>query len=156
MRFLTFASCLCGVAFLALASAQAPPAESPDGLPDAPGKATLLRICSECHGVNLIAEAAKTADEWNDSLSLMEAFGAYAAPDEWKDVEGYLVGHLAVVHVNAAPAVELQAFFDISGTAAAAIVAAREGKPFETVDEVKKVEGVDPAKIDARKARVVF
>jgi hypothetical protein len=156
MRLFTFASCLYGVAFLALASGQAPPPESPDGLPDAPGKATLLRICSECHGVNLIAEAAKTADEWNESLSLMEAFGAYAAPDEWKDVEEYLVAHLAVVHVNAAPAAELQAFFDVSGTAAAAIVAAREGKPFETVDEVKKVEGVDPAKIDARTGRVVF
>jgi competence protein ComEA len=58
---------------------------------------------------------------------------------------------------NKATAKELEATLDVPAAVAEAIVAYRGEKgEFKTVEDVKKVPGLESATIEARKARIVF
>jgi len=61
------------------------------------------------------------------------------------------------VNVNTAPAIEMESRLSLKRSQAAAIIAYRtkNGK-FKSIDDLKKVPGVDAAKIEAKKVRIVF
>ena len=65
MLRVTSVSLLAATSFLALASAQANQVPvPPDGLPDAPGKAVLVGVCTACHGTDLIVDTPRTVPVW--------------------------------------------------------------------------------------------
>jgi mono/diheme cytochrome c family protein len=74
---------------------RSPPPSVPVGLfrslPDGVAKAILLRSCTQCHGLEKIATAAKTEAGWRATLKDMIRLGAKLKPDEDKTVIGYLV-----------------------------------------------------------------
>lgn len=76
-------------------SAVRPPSPAPVGLfrplPDGAAKGILLRSCTQCHGLEKIASAAKTEAGWRATLQDMIRLGAKLKPDEDKTVIGYLV-----------------------------------------------------------------
>lgn len=61
------------------------------------------------------------------------------------------------MNVNTAPAIEMESRLSLRRSQAAAIIAYRSknGK-FKTIDDLKKVPGVDTEKIEAKKDRIVF
>jgi competence protein ComEA len=62
-----------------------------------------------------------------------------------------------MVMVNKAPADEIQISLDVPAEVAAALVKYRQDKgPFKSSDDVKKVPGIDAAKVDAATSRLVF
>ena len=70
----------------------------------------------------------------------------------------YLVKNFpARANVNKADAKDLQAALEISPESAAAIVQYRkQNGRFKTLDELKKVPGVDAAKLDSKRALIDF
>ena len=141
---------------LTCASAQSPDSAT-SRLPDAPGKAALLKACSDCHGAESAVGHLKTRDEWAKTLDEMAANGAQASDAEWTQILEYLDKHFSLILVNTADARRLANTLDVDDAQAAAIVRYREGHGrFATVDDLKKVPGADAAKIDARKDRLVF
>jgi len=130
---------------------------SQDRFPDGPGKADVIKVCSGCHDAEIILANLKTPGEWNETLQNMATQGAEATPEQWKLIEQYIDVHFAMVMVNKAPADEIQIALDVTPEVAAALVKYRQDKgPFKTIDDVKKVPGIDAAKVDAATSRVVF
>jgi competence protein ComEA len=130
---------------------------SQDRFPDGPGKADVIKVCSGCHDAEIILANLKTPGEWNETLQNMATQGAEATPEQWKAIEQYIDVHFAMVMVNKAPADEIQIALDVTLEVAAALVKYRQDKgPFKTIDDVKKVPGIDAAKVDAATSRVVF
>jgi len=140
-------------------AAQAPPAAAAaqDRFPETTGKAALLKVCSNCHTAESVIQTLRTRQEWTDVVDQMSRYGAEASDQEFDQILAYLVKHFSPIRINKATAKDLESTLDIPASVAEAIVAYRAEKgDFKTVDEVAKVPGLEAAKVDARKARLVF
>jgi len=140
-------------------AAQAPPAAAAaqDRFPETTGKAALLKVCSNCHTAESVIQTLRTRQEWTDVVDQMSRYGAEASDQEFDQILAYLVKHFSPIRINKAAAKDLESTLDIPASVAEAIVAYRAEKgDFKTVDEVAKVPGLEAAKVDARKARLVF
>ncbi|OLB63532.1 MAG: hypothetical protein AUI11_00975 [Acidobacteria bacterium 13_2_20CM_2_66_4] len=148
---------VCGAALLTcMISAQTPPAKNPT-FPDGPGKAALLKVCSDCHGPESAVGQFKTRDEWTKTLDEMAANGAQGTDEEWNQILEYLDKNYSLIPVNKGDAKQLANTLDVSAATAEAIVKYRdEHGSFTAIDDLKKVPGLDPATVDARKDRFVF
>jgi competence protein ComEA len=132
-------------------------AATQDGFPDGPGRSEVVRTCRGCHDAEIILANLKTPAEWSETLQDMAVQGAEATPEQWQLIERYIDANFALIPINKASADELQLTMDVAPEVAAAIVKQRQEQgPFKSVDDVKKVSGVDAAKVDARKNRFVF
>jgi competence protein ComEA len=144
-------------AFLtAVLSAQTPPATDPK-FPDGPGKTALFKVCRDCHGPESAVGQLKTREEWSKTLDDMAANGAQGTDEEWNQILDYLDRYFSLILVNKAAVPELATTLDVPRETAEAIVKYRdEHGRFAAIDDLKKVPGVDAAKVDARKDRFVF
>ena len=128
-----------------------------DRFPEGPGKAELLKVCSGCHEAENVFAYSKTAGEWSETLANMAQLGAEATQQEWRLVEQYLDAQLALIRINEATAEELQRTLDVPETVAQATVKYRqEHGTFKSMDDLKRVPGLEAAKVDALKDRVIF
>ena len=130
-------------------------------LPDGPGKETMVRICGSCHGPEIVLGKKLTRDGWNQIVMTMIQRGAQGTDDEFADIVDYLTKTVSVeaakINVNKATAKQLQDGLEISDKDADAILHYREANgDFKSVDDLKKVPGVDAAKIDAKKNKLAF
>ena len=148
--------------FIATASAQttsstATTTTQPSPFPDGPGRDALFKICNDCHGPESVLGQLKTRDEWSKTLDEMAANGAQGTEEEWNRLLDYLDKHYSLILVNTAPAKDLAFKLDVPGEIADAIIKMRTEKgKFASIDELKRVPGLDAAKVDARKDRLIF
>ncbi|HKE28204.1 MAG TPA: PQQ-binding-like beta-propeller repeat protein [Bryobacteraceae bacterium] len=77
---------------IARSTASAAPTED---LPDAPGKAVVLRVCTKCHGTGAFAQNRMSRDEWRSEVNSMVARGATGTRQDLRTVVNYLAKHLA-------------------------------------------------------------
>ena len=132
------------------------------GLPDGSGKEAIEASCTLCHGLSYITQSNKSLSGWRDIVSDMMARGAPLTKEEFEAVLPYLATHFgpkesSKVNVNKASAKELETALAISAREAEAIVRYREqNQAFRTWEDVKKVPGMDPKKIEAGKDRLAF
>jgi competence protein ComEA len=125
--------------------------------PEGVGKAALLKVCSDCHGPESAVGQLKTREEWSRTLDEMAANGAQGTDEEWNQILEYLDKNFSLILVNKADARQLATALDVSPSSAEAIVAYRDAHGrIASLDELKQVPGIDPAKIEARKDRFVF
>ena len=105
-----------------------------------------------------------TRTQWEAVVGQMVDIGAPASDAEFTQIVNYLAANYgpaapakAKVNVNTASAKELADGLSLTAADGDAIVAYRtkSGK-FATLDDVKKVPGIDTAKIDAAKDRISF
>jgi competence protein ComEA len=129
-----------------------------DDLPDRPGKDLVEAICSECHTTERIATQQLTRSQWADKVLEM----LQEAPDVKQSERDKIVDYLsksfpAHANVNKNTARELQAVLEITPESAATIVSYRQANGnFKTLDDLKKVPGVDAAKLDAKREIIDF
>ena len=115
-------------------------------------------ICSDCHTTERIAAQQLTKPQWADKVLEM----LQEAPDVKQSERDTIVEYLAKnfsahANVNKATAKEIQAILEISPESATAIVNYRQQNgSFKTLDELKKVPGVDAAKLDAKREIIDF
>jgi competence protein ComEA len=131
-------------------------------LPDAPGREITVKVCGNCHDVNVITGYHQGTQAWSDVISKMIEKGAQATDDQFNTVLDYLVKNFgpstpAKVNINKASASELESGLEITTKEAAAIVKYRSEKgAFKEIADLKKVPDLDFKKIEANKDRLVF
>ena len=161
MRSIAFAAAALVAAIAGAQTPQSPPAAAADPaasrFPPGPGRDALFKVCKECHGPESVLGQLKTHDEWSKTLDEMAANGAQGTDDEWNQILAYLDQNYSLIFVNKASAKDLASMLDVPEAVAAAIVQTRADKgSFKSIDDLKRVPGIDGAKLDARKDRLVF
>ncbi len=138
-----------------------PPAPSGEGLPDGPGKDVMVKACGICHEPRRAASVRLTRDGWANVIQSMIMRGAKVSDEEFPIVLDYLATHYLgeaaqPINVNTAPQIDLEAVAGLLRREAAAIIEYREKHgPFKTLDDLKKVPGLDFTKIDSRRDFIV-
>ena len=149
---------------IASAAAQTPQTTSPaqtttekSPFPPGPGRDALFKVCNDCHGPESVLGQLKTREEWSKTLGEMSANGAQGTDEEWNSILEYLDKNYSLIMVNTAAAKDLASKLDVSSEIADAIVRIRTDKgKFKSIDDLKQVPGLDAAKLDARKDRLIF
>jgi competence protein ComEA len=154
---IALASCVAALTAAAsnAAADQAPAAQT---APDrAAQEATVNTLCGACHEVNVIEGPFRLPAEWDETIGRMKSFGATGSADQFAEVRTYLLWRFGRANVNSALASDLAPVLDITSEVADAVVKSRtDNGKLASLDDLKKVPGMDPAKVDARKARLVF
>ena len=131
---------------------------SGQSLPEGPGKQLVEVICSSCHSTERIEDKRWTRPQWQDKVLEMLQEEPDVTQAEREQIVDYLAKSFpARVNVNTAAAKDIETGLELSAENAAAIVRYRERNGvFKTVDDLKKVPGIDAAKIEAKKDRLEF
>jgi competence ComEA-like helix-hairpin-helix protein len=143
-------------------AAVAPAADQKDAarLPDGPGKEIAGRICLECHDSGNFRKARLTSGEWADSVADMVERGAKGTAAEIEAVVAYLAknfGEGAPVRINTAPFAEIKVVLGFTVAEVRALLDYREKHDvLRSFDELLKVPGIDAAKAEAQKSRIMF
>ena len=154
MRLLLWLALACALAAVA--------ADDPDAerLPAGPGKEVVVRVCSECHGMDNIRKKRLSEDDWGTTVSQMVDEGAQVSGDDVTVIVEYLgknFGPDSKVWVNTAPLAELKSVLGFTNDEANAILAWRAEKgDFKSAADVQKVPGVDAGKVEAQKGKMTF
>ncbi len=131
-------------------------------LPDGPGKAETQKLCSQCHELDKSFSQSQDRAGWQRTIEKMVAFGMKSTEQETKAVLEYLVKNfpadeLPKINVNKAEAIDLESGLSLKRSQAAAIIQYRkEHGAFKSIEDLKKVPGVDAEKIEAKKDRLIF
>ncbi|MBI4444007.1 MAG: helix-hairpin-helix domain-containing protein [Acidobacteria bacterium] len=153
---------------LALTAHSQTPVES--SLPEGKGKELVESVCAQCHGLRETISLRKTAEEWRAIVNDMVSQGTPLLDDEIDVVAEYLAKNFGPgkntatapaasdpVNVNKATAKDLETVLGISEKDAAEIIQYREKNGnFGKWEDLKKVPGLDAAKIEEKKARLSF
>ncbi len=131
-------------------------------LPDGPGKAETQKLCSQCHELEKAFSLSQDRAGWQRTIEKMTGFGMKGTEQELSAALEYLVKNFPAdevpkINVNKAAAIEFESGLSLRRSQAAAIIKYREDHgPFKSIEDLKKVPGVDPAKIEAKKDRLIF
>src|SRR3954465_2493063 len=129
---------------------------------DMPGKAAAARVCIQCHEYERSVAPRQNRAGWQATMDKMIALGAKGTPKEFEDIVDYLATtypgeEVPKIKVNEARAIELESGLSLPRSQAAAIIQYRtKNGGFKSIEDLKKVPGIDVAKIEARKDRLVF
>ncbi len=129
--------------------------------PDGPGKAPFLKICSNCHGPENVIGKGQSADDWTEVLNKMIQNGAQGTDDEFGAILDYLSTNFPPppdkINVNTATAWNLRNWMNLSEKQANAVVDYRkQNGDFKTLDDLKKVPGLDAKMLDSKKDHITF
>jgi competence protein ComEA len=131
-------------------------------LPDAPGREEVEKLCRNCHELARSVSKKQDRDGWLTTFNKMVAFGMKHTDREMTVVIDYLTKHYAAepvppVNVNTAPAIELESRLGLRRSQAAALIKHRNANGnFRTIDDLKRVPGIDAERIEARRDVIVF
>jgi len=132
-------------------------------LPDGPGKATTQKVCGSCHGAELVLGRQEDREAWGSVVNDMIQRGATGTDDEFYEVVDYLATNFSKtapvikINVNKATAKDLEGALRLTAKQAAANVHQREEKgDFKSIEDLKKVPGIDAGKIEANKNRLAY
>jgi competence protein ComEA len=130
-------------------------------LPEGPGKDAVVRMCGTCHPVERAASVRLTQAGWQDVIGKMMTLGAKGSDDDVKAVLAYLSTNFKgeagkPLNLNTATSIDLESITLFLRKESAAWIAYRaKNGPCKTVDDLKKVPGVDFKKIEERRERLV-
>ena len=131
-------------------------------LPDGEGKAETEKICTQCHELERSISLRQDRDGWQATVNKMISLGAKGTDREFQAAVDYLAKNypgetLPRINVNKARAIELESGLTLRRSEAAAIIDYRNKHgAFKSIDDLKKVPGIDVAKIEAKKDRLTF
>ena len=69
--------------------------EAQSDLPQGPGRAVLERMCTTCHGLNVVTGQRMTKKGWADQVDDMVARGAVGSSDDIRQLVDYLAANFA-------------------------------------------------------------
>lgn len=131
-------------------------------LPEGPGKDETVRVCSPCHEPNRVAAFRLTREGWHATVSDMRWRGAKATDGEVELIVEYLAANFLgeaapKLNMNRATSIELESVLSLLRKEAAAVVAYRhKSGGFKSIEDLRKVPGLDFKKVQAGKDRIIF
>jgi competence protein ComEA len=135
-------------------------AHAQDTLPDGPGKDVTVRICGQCHPAERGTAVRLTRDGWQEVIGKMVSLGARGTDAELESVLTYLAtnfkGEAAKpLNMNTASRVDLESVAGLLRRESATWIAFRtKHGPCKTLDDLKRVSGIDFRRIDRRRDRL--
>jgi hypothetical protein len=131
-------------------------AQQPAGEATTP-EAAANKICSACHGMQMVMDTPRDYDTWHDTVQKMIDRGARGTPEEFDLVMDFLFQSMTPVDVNHADPETLMAILRASQAAADAIVARRSSRPFKDLADLERsVPGLDKTLLDGKKRMIFF
>ena len=134
---------------------------SGEGLPDGPGKDATVKACGTCHEGRRAASVRLTREGWAAVIQDMQKRGAAVTDEEFAVILDYLTTNFLgeapqPLNLNTASQIDLEAAGGLLRSEAAAVIRYREqhGR-FKTLDDLKKVPGLDFKKIENRRDAIV-
>jgi competence protein ComEA len=123
---------------------------------DPADQATFEKVCGACHASTMVSDL-RTEPEWVETVDHMIDVGAKGTREDFGRVLRYLAKNLTKVNVNAATAAQIAPVLDVSEVVAQAVVdyRARHGN-FGSIEDLKKVPGLDAGKVEGRRERIAF
>jgi competence ComEA-like helix-hairpin-helix protein len=139
------------------ASANAAAVTAADALPPGDGRAAVVKMCSGCHGLRTVMAQRRTQPEWQRLVQSMAAVGAPGNEMDRSQAVAYLVWRFGRVNINTASEQDLIRIAELSAIEAAAIVEYRthDGQ-FHSFDDLKKIPGLDPRRLEERADRLTL
>jgi competence protein ComEA len=131
-------------------------------LPEGPGKIETEKVCAQCHELERSISLRQDRAGWQATVDKMVGLGMKASEKDLQAAVEYLAAHYPAsdvppLDVNKARAIELESTLSLPRSQAALIVQYRsKNGDFKSIEDLKKVPGVDTAKIEAKKDRLVF
>lgn len=131
-------------------------------LPDGPGKQEAQKLCSGCHELEKSFSQKQDRVGWQRTVDKMVAFGMKGTDKELSTVLDYLAKNFPAddvprINVNKAAAIDLESALSLKRSQAAAIIAYRtKNGDFKSIEDLKKVPGLDAAKLEEKKDRLEF
>ena len=128
-------------------------------LPPGKGKDLVENTCGSCHGLDVVVAQHATKDGWSSIVDYMVSRGATGTPEEISTIVDYLAKNFpaAKTNVNKASSMDLQSQLELTAKDADAIVKYRtDHGDFKDFDGLKKVPGIDTAKLEAKKDSIGF
>jgi competence protein ComEA len=134
--------------------------ESGKLLPEGPGRDVVAKVCTDCHGAEAYRKLRLDKDGWSEKVGDMVDNGAKANDAEVAAIVDYLAANFgpdSKVRINTAPLTELKSVLGFSVAESEAIIDYRgKNGPFKEPAGLLKVPGVDPQKVEAKKAQMLF
>jgi competence protein ComEA len=129
-------------------------------LPEGKGKEETVKVCGTCHPPERGASVRLTRAGWQEVITKMVSLGAKGTDPELDAVLEYLATNFKgdaakPINLNTAPTIDLEAVAGLLRKEAATWIALRSKTPCKTLDDLRKVKGIDFKKIDARRDRLV-
>jgi len=131
-------------------------------LPEGPGREQTQKLCSDCHELERSISLRQDRDGWKATLNKMISLGAQGTEEEFAAALDYLSWNypaqaLPPLNVNTAKAIDFETRLSLRRSEAAAVIEyrAKHGS-FKSIDDLKGVPGVDPAKFARKKDALVF
>ena len=139
-------------------AAAATQADDHPEFPPGPGRDVTLRLCSKCHSPNNILAMGRTSEGWQELILKMTNMGLQGTDEEFTATLDYLTTNFPPkINVNRANAAQLMSVLGLTQDEATAIVTYRDKNgSYKTIDDLKKVAGVDGKKLDAKKDLLQF
>ena len=129
------------------------------GLPDGPGKDTFQMVCSMCHAPTAVIGKQGSKQWWQSKVTEMLQEVTDVPDSDVDAIVAYLAKNFPVVriNVNKAAAKDLETGLELTTKESEAIVQYREAKGnFKTLEDLKKVPGLDAVKVESKKDRLEF
>lgn len=131
-------------------------------LPEGAGKAETEKLCKGCHEMARSISKRQDRDGWMATMTKMSGFGMRATDAEINAAADYLARNWAAddipkINLNTASAIQLESGLNLKRSQAAAVIAFRkEHGKITRIDDLKKIPGLDVARIAEKKDRIVF
>lgn len=127
-------------------------------LPDGKAKTLIQNTCTECHGLDMVVSSNMSSDEWKTTLDQMIKRGATLSKDEREVVLEYLTVYFSAekINVNTATAEQLKSGLQLTDAEAEVVITARKSAKIKDLEAFRKVQGIDPKKIEAKKGQLTF
>jgi competence protein ComEA len=128
-----------------------------DGSPDSKGKATLQKVCTGCHELDVVTTNRFTKTVWQQTVDDMISRGANASDDEVTELVAYLTKNYGQLNINTATQPQLQDTLGLTEKEAQAIITYREKNgAIKNFDELKSVPGVSAEKLQAKRNMIAY
>jgi competence protein ComEA len=130
--------------------------------PDLPGKDLTIKACSNCHEPERAASLHQSKDAWDATMASMVGRGMDLGDADYSTVLDYLSKAFPAdapkpLNINTASAIDMESTLSLLRSQAALIIAYRDKNGrFKSLDDLKKVPGLDFSKIEEEKDRIAF
>jgi len=121
-----------------------------------PDREAVEAVCGHCHTTAVFLNKPRSWDRWNDVFADMTQRGAKGTDEQLEKVTRFFLENLTLVNVNTSASEELAGVLGVSEEVAQAIIERRQRRRFENIAELRVFRGVNPDKLEERKARILF
>ena len=142
-------------------------------MPAGPGREITVATCTKCHSISNITSQHKDRDGWTATITKMVGYGATGTDEDFQAILDYVTKNYGLdsagaaapapaagthkITVNTETAAQLVTDLGLTDDEAKVFVDFRDKNgPFKTIDDLKKVPGIDPKKFDVHVGDLQF